>query len=83
MDEDFRDLLIDLTEEVKTLRAQLKNQECNEEFINENETVDLLKVSKVTLNTWRNDGVLKIGKHYVKISRSIRYKKNALLNFSR
>ena len=82
MDEDFRDLLIDLTEKVETLSAQLKNQVPAVDFISENDTVILLGVSKVTLNNWRKNDVLREGEHYTRFNRSIRYKKNALLNFS-
>ena len=82
MDDNFRDLLIDLIQKFETLSAQLKNQVPTAEFISENDTVILLGVSKVTLNNWRKDNVLRKGEHYIKFNRSIRYKKNALLNFS-
>ena len=82
MSEDFKHLLIDLSEKVEALSLQLKHQNSITEFISENDAVILLGVSKVTLNSSRNDGVLKKGTHYNVFKRTIRYKKNALLNFS-
>jgi|TARA_B110000240_G_scaffold426_1_gene448 saccharopine dehydrogenase-like NADP-dependent oxidoreductase len=82
MSEDFKHLLIDLSEKVEALSLQLKNQNSITEFISENDAVILLGVTKVTLNSWRNDEVLKKGTHYNVFKRTIRYKKNALLNFN-
>ena len=82
MDDNFRNLLIDLTKKVEILSEQLKNKTTTDEFISENDAVAFLRVSKVTLNNWRKDDILREGEHYIRFNRSIRYKKNALLNFS-
>ena len=50
-------------------------------LINENDAVKLLGVTKVTLNSWRKSNVLIKHKHYIRIGRSIRYKREALLNY--
>ena len=61
-----------------------ENDEKNDDItlIKENEVVELLNVSKVTLNSWRKNNILKENVHYFRIGRSIRYKKEELLNFS-
>ena len=61
-----------------------ENDEKNDDItlIKENEVVELLNVSKVTLNSWRKNNILKENIHYFRIGRSIRYKKEELLNFS-
>ena len=51
MSEDFKHLLIDLSEKVEALSLQLKNQNSITEFISENDAVILLGVTKVTLNS--------------------------------
>ena len=56
--EDFKHLLIDLSEKVEALSLQLKNQNSITEFISENDAVILLGVSKVTLNSWRKLGLM-------------------------
>jgi hypothetical protein len=53
------------------------------QLISETEVGELLKVSKVTLNKWRRDNILIEGKHYLRLGGCLRYKKNALLNFSK
>ena len=53
------------------------------QLISETEVAELLKVSKVTLNKWRRDNILIEGKHYMRYGKCLRYKKNALLNFSK
>ena len=53
------------------------------QLISETEVAEILKVSKVTLNKWRRDNILIEGKHYIRIGKLLRYKKNALLNFSK
>jgi len=50
-------------------------------LINENDAVKLLGVTKVTLNSWRKSNVLIKQKHYIRIGRSIRYKREELLNY--
>jgi len=82
MNEEIKYMLIELTEKVATLSAQLENQNSTTEFISENDAVILLKVSKVTLNSWRKEEILKKGIHYIIFKRTIRYKMNALVNFS-
>jgi len=82
MNEEIKYMLIELTEKVATLSAQLENQNSTTEFISENDAVILLKVSKVTLNSWRKEDILKKGTHYIIFKRTIRYKMNALVNFS-
>ena len=47
----------------------------------ENQISELLNVSKVTLNKWRSKDILKKNIHYIKIGRSLRYKKRAIINF--
>jgi len=53
------------------------------QLISETEVTEILKVSKVTLNKWRRDNILIEGKHYMRYGKCLRYKKNALLNFSK
>ena len=53
------------------------------QLISETEVTGLLKVSKVTLNKWRRDNILIEGEHYMRYGKCLRYKKNALLNFSK
>lgn len=53
------------------------------QLISETEVAEILKVSKVTLNKWRRDNILIESKHYIRLGKCIRYKKNALLNFSK
>jgi hypothetical protein len=50
-------------------------------LMKENDVVKLLGVTKVTLNSWRKSNVLIKQKHYIRIGRSIRYKREALLNY--
>ena len=50
-------------------------------LMTENDVVKLLGVTKVTLNSWRKSNVLIKHKHYIRIGRSIRYKREALLNY--
>ena len=50
-------------------------------LMTENDVVKLLGVTKVTLNSWRKSNVLIKQKHYIRIGRSIRYKREALLNY--
>ena len=53
------------------------------QLISETEVTEILKVSKVTLNKWRRDNILIEGKHYIRLGKCLRYKKNELLNFSK
>ena len=53
------------------------------QLISETEVAEILKVSKVTLNKWRKNNNLIEGKHYIRIGKLLRYKKNALLNFEK
>ena len=50
-------------------------------LMTENDVVKLLGVTKVTLNSWRKSNVLIKQKHYIRIGRSIRYKREELLNY--
>jgi hypothetical protein len=50
-------------------------------LMTENDVVKLLGVTKVTLNSWRKSNVLIKHKHYIRIGRSIRYKREELLNY--
>jgi len=50
-------------------------------LMKENDVVKLLGVTKVTLNSWRKSNVLIKQKHYIRIGRSIRYKREELLNY--
>ena len=52
-------------------------------LMTENDVVKLLGVTKVTLNSWRKSNILIKHKHYIRINRSIRYKREALLNFNK
>ena len=50
-------------------------------LMTENDVVKLLGVTKVTLNSWRKSNVLIKQKHYIRIGRSIRYKREELINY--
>jgi|TARA_B110000259_G_scaffold175249_1_gene210290 hypothetical protein len=50
-------------------------------LMTENDVVKLLGVTKVTLNSWRKSNVLIKHKHYIRIGRSIRYKREELINY--
>ena len=50
-------------------------------LMTENDVVKMLGVTKVTLNSWRKSNVLIKQKHYIRIGRSIRYKREELLNY--
>ena len=50
-------------------------------LMTENDVVKLLGVTKVTLNSWRKSNILIKHKHYIRINRSIRYKREELLNY--
>jgi len=52
-------------------------------LMTENDVVKLLGVTKVTVNSWRKSNILIKHKHYIRINRSIRYKREALLNFNK
>jgi len=65
-----------------TLIEEIDEKNDDITLIKENEVVELLNVSKVTLNSWRKNNILKENVHYFRIGRSIRYKKEELLNFS-
>ena len=68
----------------EAIRDEFENQRPPDiQLISETEVTEILKVSKVTLNKWRKNNNLIEGKHYIRIVKLLRYKKNALLNFSK
>lgn len=62
-------------------KEDIKEFDDNVTLITENDVVDLLNVSKVTLNSWRKTNILKEHIHYIRIGSTLRYKKESLLNF--
>jgi hypothetical protein len=85
--EDYNiELLKEIKEELNSIRNEFAKQRIvipEIQLISETEVSGLLKVSKVTLNKWRKDNILIEGKHYMRLGRCLRYKKNELLNFSK
>jgi predicted nuclease with TOPRIM domain len=63
-------------------KEDIKEFDDNVTLITENDVVDLLNVSKVTLNSWRKNNILKEHIHYIRIGTTLRYKKESLLNFN-
>ncbi len=63
-----------IKEELKNFTPQQSKEE--DELITENEAKDFLKVSKVTLKTWRDKNLIK----GYKLGTRVRYKKSELLN---
>ena len=60
---------------------EINKEKEDDKLISENQVSELLNVSKVTLNKWRSKDILKKNIHYIKIGRSLRYKKRAIINF--
>tara|TARA_X000000950_G_scaffold90515_1_gene113846 strand:+ start:37 stop:276 length:240 start_codon:yes stop_codon:yes gene_type:complete len=60
---------------------EINKEKEDDKLISENQVSELLNVSKVTLNKWRSKDILKKNIHYIKIGRSLRYKKSAIINF--
>ena len=86
MENDNIVLLKEIKEELNSIRADFENQKTvipDIQLISETEVTELLKVTKVTLNNWRRDNILIEGEHYMRYGKCLRYKKNALLNFSK
>jgi len=85
--EDYNtELLKEIKEELTSIRNEFTKQRIvipEIQLISETEVAEILKVSKVTLNKWRRDNILIEGKHYMRFGKCLRYKKNALLNFSK
>ena len=83
----MEDYNIELLKEIKeAIRDEFASQRPvtpEIQLISETEVTEILKVSKVTLNKWRRNNNLIEGKHYIRIGKLLRYKKNALLNFSK
>ena len=85
--EDYNiELLKEIKEELNSIRNEFAKQRIvipEIQLISETEVAEILKVSKVTLNKWRRDNILIEGKHYMRLGKCLRYKKNELLNFSK
>tara|TARA_B100000242_G_C42931896_1_gene432189 strand:- start:405 stop:644 length:240 start_codon:yes stop_codon:yes gene_type:complete len=60
---------------------EINKEKEDDTLLSENQVSELLNVSKVTLNKWRSKEILKKNIHYIKIGRSLRYKKRAIINF--
>ena len=60
---------------------EINKEKEDDTLISENQVSELLNVSKVTLNKWRSKEILKKNIYYIKIGRSLRYKKRAIINF--
>ena len=77
MDEEYKRKIDEIFRRINEIDH--KTQELS--LMTENDVVKLLGVSKVTLNSWRKNNILKQNEHYFRIGRSIRYKREALLNY--
>ena len=75
--------MMDKLNELNKLNNKVDNAVPDISLISENDAVKFLGVSKVTLNSWRKNNILIKNKHYIRINRSIRYKREALLNFNK
>ena len=81
MDEEYKLKIDEMVGKLIELNEKVDNVVPDISLINENDAVKLLGVTKVTLNSWRKSNVLIKQKHYIRIGRSIRYKREALLNY--
>ena len=76
MDENNMRIIQEMMDKLNELNQKVDNVVSDISLISENDAVKFLGVSKVTLNSWIKN------KHYIRIGRSIRYKREALLNFN-
>ena len=81
MDEEYKLKIDEMVGKLIELNQKVDNAVPDISLINENDAVKLLGVTKVTLNSWRKSNVLIKHKHYIRIGRSIRYKREELLNY--
>ena len=82
MEEDYKKIIEDISNKVNEMNNKFNEKVPDISLITENDAVKFLGVSKVTLNSWRKKNILIKNKHYIRINRSIRYKREALLNFN-
>ena len=75
-------IIQEMMDKLNELNQKVDNAVPDISLISENDAVKFLGVSKVTLNSWRKNNILIKNKHYFRINRSIRYKREALLNFN-
>ena len=83
MDENNMRIIQEMMDKLNELNQKVDNAVPDISLISENDAVKFLGVSKVTLNSWRKNNILIKNKHYIRINRSIRYKREALLNFNK
>ena len=77
MDEEYKRKIDEIFKRVN----EIDHKTSELSLMTENDVVKLLGVTKVTLNSWRKSNVLIKQKHYIRIGRSIRYKREELLNY--
>ncbi len=80
MNENDMSIIKEMMAKLNELNNKVDNAVPDISLISENDAVKFLGVSKVTLNSWRKNNILIKHKHYIRINRSIRYKREALLN---
>jgi len=83
MNENNMRIIQEMMDKLNELNNKVDNAVPDISLISENDAVKFLGVSKVTLNSWRKNNILIKNKHYIRINRSIRYKREALLNFNK
>ena len=86
--DDFNNIILlrEIEKKIENMTHEINMQRVpipDVQLISETEVTKLLKVTKVTLNKWRKNNILIEGKHYMRIGKCLRYKKSALLNFSK
>ena len=77
MDEEYKRKIDEIFKRVN----EIDHKTSELSLMTENDVVKLLGVTNVTLNSWRKSNVLIKQKHYIRIGRSIRYKREELLNY--
>jgi hypothetical protein len=83
MNENDMSIIKEMMDKLNELNNKVDTAVPDISLISENDAVKFLGVSKVTLNSWRKNNILIKNKHYIRINRSIRYKREALLNFNK
>jgi hypothetical protein len=81
MEENYKKIIEDISNKVNEMNNKFNEKVPDISLITENDAVKFLGVSKVTLNSWRKKNILIKNKHYIRIGRSIRYKREELLNY--